>query len=222
MDSKVENSFLYCMKVKSIDSLVRIKNELEKNRNLIDKSVYSYWQSYTCYITSLALLVQHKDKDLVPFVNEGLSLLNDTKKKTSEHLVLMSQLLGLSAINGSLMEVNVIAAKSKAYGEKSIMLDTNNLRAYLGLAMLDFYSPSILRKETTMESLLLKAISMEDRHIDNPILPKWGKSYAYYYLIEYYRNRKEYEKCWTHLDIALKKFPNDVRINMLKDKLKNL
>ena len=124
------------------------------------------------------------------------------------------------AINGSLMEVNVIAAKSKAYGEIAGLLYTNNLRAYLGLAMLDFYMPSTLRNESNMEALLLKSINMKERYIENPILPKWGGNYAYYYLVEYYRYRKDSTKYRTYLDEGLQKFPNDVRLCHLKDKFK--
>jgi len=221
IEEKITYAFVFSIQIHNTDSLSEIRRNI--HLNLIPKyeSVFDYWEAYCIYNIAIAYFSLNQFDDMQKSINEGVALLEKTKRKNSEHYVLLAQMLGMkigySNDNNSSVLVNT---QYKKYTEKSIELDTTNPRAYLSLALSEFFSPNHKSGKSNIEVNLLKVISLKDKTIDNQFVPSWGKNWGYYYLIIYYLNKDKSEKARLLYNKAQLLYPNDLRIQRLSANFK--
>ncbi len=84
-----------------------------------------------------------------------------------------------------------LSNQAKTMAQKAIELDGDNLRAYLVLGINNYYTPELYGGKSKCEAYFKKAIALPDRTSENEFDPTWGKGDAFYFLLSYYKNRKD-------------------------------
>ena len=114
--------------------------------------------------------------------------------------------------------VGDLSNQAKTMAQKAIELDGDNLRAYLVLGINNYYTPELYGGKSKCEAYFKKAIALPDRTSENEFDPTWGKGDAFYFLLSYYKNRKDdgdqelFEKLKQD---ARNKFPDDKRFKRI-------
>ena len=184
----------------------------------INSPVSKYWQAYSKYYKGV-YYISIKDKEKSEkMIDEGIELLENTSK-SSESYALLGTLLNFSIQFKSSMKIALISKKAKSSFNKALELEPKNLRAYLGLASLDFYTPEKYGGKKETVKYITKALEQPDQPLKNPILPSWGRSIAYEIIIKFYLEKGDKEKAKEYFKVAIEKFPQDYQINSLSKKL---
>ena len=80
----------------------------------------------------------------------------------------------------------------------------------------NYYTPEFYGGKSKCEEYFKKAISLPDSTSGNEFDPTWGREDAFYFLLAYYKGRKNVgdKELFEKLKLeALDKFPNDKRFN---------
>ncbi|MEO5975535.1 MAG: hypothetical protein ABIS36_05205 [Chryseolinea sp.] len=200
----------------SVDSLKQIIDDMQQVKEL-DNPHLAYWKSYAQYL--LYFQVNADEHVAVQTIDMGLSILEDCKKKNSEHYALQALLKGLDISYSRGMTIPFKAAANEKYARKAVELNPNNPRGYYALAVKDYYTPSAYGGGKIVEENLLKAISLPDRADPGPYAPTWGKGDAYWYLVMYYDKRKNPDLAKKYLEEGLLVSPDNYGLNRMKKKL---
>jgi hypothetical protein len=195
------------------ETLMQMKDLREHTKN----SYIDYWEAYAQYL--LYFKVKSDEKLAIGAIEDGMKLLENSKKQSSDHYALLSLLEGLDIAYSSSLTVPFKSAKSEKNAEKAIELDSNNLRGYYALAIKDYYTPALYGGGKLVEANLLKAISLADKSDANPFAPTWGKDDAYWYLVRFYNKNKQPELGKKYLFEGLEKYPDHYGLNQVKKKL---
>lgn len=188
-----------------LDSLLTLESELGTVRTATPNAYLSYWQAYVNY--RLAYAYGKDRKSAGKAADKGVSLLEGIKTKLSEHYALLSLLQGISLESASSVAIPFKAAAVASSARKAIELDSNNLRAYLALAVYDFYTPKLYGGGKLVEDNLKKAIALSPKSDANPYAPDWGQATAYWYLAKYYQNDNKLDLAKQYATAGMSKYP---------------
>ena len=179
-----------------IDSIGKIVRELRNYNTKGNNRYLSYWEAYAYY--KCAIL--------------------STKGKTTEDYALLGMLKNYQINFSGWLATIKLSNQAKTMAQKAIELDGDNLRAYLVLGINNYYTPELYGGKSKCEAYFKKAIALPDRTSENEFDPTWGKGDAFYFLLSYYKNRKDdgdqelFEKLKQD---ARNKFPDDKRFKRI-------
>ena len=154
-------------------------------------------------------------------IKEGVNLLENIQDKNSEDFALLALMGGYSIKYTNVFKISKLIEKYKEYANKALMLDKDNIRAYLALGVFDFNTPLAYGGGKVLEINLNIAISLKDESSSYvPYSPKWGKNMSYIYLIRYYMKCENKDMINKYFDEALNLYPNDRILIELKKEFK--
>ena len=214
IQNKIDSEFTRAFVVRKTEGMDRILSALEK----IESPISLYWQAYIKYNKSIYYSVNKNPEKSEAFLDESIALI-ENNVKSSESYALLGTLLNFSIQFKSPMAAGLIGEKSKKSFEKAIKLEPKNLRAYLGMASLDFYTPEKYGGKKETVKYIKKALAQPDQPLRNPMLPSWGRNTAYEIIINYYLEAGDKEKAKAYYKEAIEKIPNDYQLNSLSKKL---
>lgn len=188
-----------------LDSLLTLESELGKVRIATPNAYLSYWQAYVNYRLTYAYGKDRKSADKA--ADKGVSLLEGIKTKSSEHYALLSLLQGVLLESASPVTVAFKATSVASSARKAIELDSNNLRAYLAMAVYDFYTPKLYGGGKLVEENLKKAIALSTKSDANAYAPDWGQPTAYWYLAKFYQNDNKLDLAKQYATAGMSKYP---------------
>ena len=178
----------------------------------------NYWQAYGHYYEGIYFMkIGQKDKGIAA-LRSGVDLLESQDKLNSEEHVMVATLMGL-LMGLSPGEVMSLSAKSGKHLQKGVKMDPQNHRAHLALGKSDFYTPEMYGGGKKVEEHLLKALSLQDKHLDDPHAPSWGRNETYMFLVQYYQREDRMDEAKLYCKKGLKEFPQDYMLNQLDKQL---
>lgn len=201
-----------------LDSIRNIIRELKSYNSKGNNRYLSYWEAYAYYKCSILSSVLKREDDAEKFTEKAIETLEAIKGKTTEDFALLGMLKNYQINFSGWLTTIRLSSVAKSMAQKAVELNKNNLRAYLVLGINDYYTPEIYGGKSKCEEYFKKAIPLTDRTSDNEFDPTWGKDEVYYYLLAYYKNRRDdgdqvlFEKLKKE---ALDKFPNSKRLHSL-------
>ncbi len=218
IQDKIYSEFTTSFRANSILGLTTIDSLLKINKN----DYFSlYWSSYCQYYQSLFFLKIGQRELSENKINSAILTLDTLNNKDSEAYALLAFLQSFSLQFRNSGDINDWTKKINYNGQKSIAINSKNLRGWFVLGNNDLHLPASFGGGTKCEKYLLKAISLNERTQENCSFPSWGKNESYYALISYYIGIEKYKKAKKTLKKAIEKYPDDYMINKLKEKLKD-
>lgn len=217
IQNRIETAMNNCFIKNSIAPLDSISTALDGLGS--SNGIVSYWKAYTDYYKSVFYIkLQNKDES-EKAIKKAYMLLDKLQDKNSEDYALLAlvQSFYIQFVSG--MEAGKISSEISGNAEKSLELDSTNIRAWYVLGSNDYYTPVSFGGGKKVETYLKKAISITPQKVNNPYLPTWGKEYAYELLIRYYIQNKQTDKAKTYLSMAEKEFPDSYFISGYKKQL---
>jgi len=210
IDSELVNSF--------VDNKSSNLDSIHSKLLLIKSPISNYWQGYVLYNKAL-FFYGKKDEDIVKNLLEEAIEVIESSPKSSESYALLGTVQSFKIQFMSGMKAGIMSDKAKENFEKALELDGKNLRSFLGLGSLDFYTPVEYGGKTKAEEYLLKALESPDQSIKNPYLPSWGRNSVYVTIISHYLESKDKEAARKYYKEAIKLFPYDYQVKQLAKKL---
>lgn len=201
-----------------IDSIRKIVRELRNYNPNGNNRYLSYWEAYALYKCSILSSIMEKKEDAKKFTEKAIEILELIKGKTTEDYALLGMLKNYQINFSGWLTTIKLSNQAKSMAQKAIELDGNNLRAYLVLGINNYYTPEFYGGKSKCEAYFKKAIDLPDRTSENEFDPTWGKEDALYFLLSYYKNRKNdgdrelFEKLKQD---AQNKFPDDKRFKRI-------
>lgn len=222
VQEEIDKAFVLGFKNTTAQNLLLIKYKLiEMANEEPSSSIIIYWLVYC--IEHLAIIygiLKESDKEERE-IKEGVTLLENIPDKNSEDLALLALMGGYSVKYANVFKISKLIEKYKAYANEALMLDKDNIRAYLALGVFDFNTPLAYGGGKVLEEKLNIAISLKDESSSYaPYSPKWGKNMAYIYLIRYYMKCENKDMTNKYFDEALNLYPNDRILTELKKEFK--
>ncbi len=211
-ERKIQDTFLQSKELKE-DNLANLIQELksgkEKNK--------AYWISYALY-KQATLHGRTNEEKALSILNEATQLLESKKEKDSEDYALLGFITSYSIIFQTEIAA-IISSKASGYYNKSLTLDKNNFRPYLGLGKSDYFRPIKYGGGLKAESYLKKAMVLINSKEDKKNSPRWGEGSVYYYLISFYEKTDKINEATLYYNIGIKKFPESESLKSLATKL---
>lgn len=175
-----------------------------------------YWKAFACYYEAVYYKVMGENLKTKESLDNGLEIILAADAKDSEYLALEGLLLGFKA--------GVEPAKAAIWGSKSsgklkraLKQDDQNLRACLGLAENNFYTPKAYGGWGQAEFLLKKTLACPDATPSNTeqYAPTWGRNRAYALLVSYYKKEGKLDLAKQYCEEGIKLFPKDGELSQL-------
>ncbi len=213
----IYNEFLKSFEKGNIQGLDQIEQTLINEKSPLSQ----YWLAYAQYYKSIYFLKMGNKKQSKKVVQDAITVLEKQEAKDSEELALLALLQSFSIQFTAGMGAGIISAKVKENANESIKLDSNNIRGWYVLANNDYYTPKQFGGGKKAEEYLLKAISLPEQKLKNPIMPSWGKSDSYFLLISFYIDNEELEKAKKIFIQAKELYPDNYMINQYAAKFKD-
>lgn len=214
LEDEINKAFQASFVQKNKTNLVAIQNKLSNNYDPLS----NYWNSYIDYLLSLYFLSQNQKDSSIIYIEKSIEKLKDKKLSSEGYALLgMSNVFSIQFQDG--LKVIARSKKSDDYFSEALKLDSMNLRAYLGMAVKDFYTPEEYGGKRMVENFLKKAINKPNRISNDLRLPSWGKDYAYELLIRHYLNKKDSINAKEYLQKAINEYPNNIQILKLSTQL---
>ena len=132
-----------------------------------------YWQAFGHYYEGLYFMNTQQKKEGVAALEKGIDLLESQEELSSEEHVMVGTLMGL-LMGLAPGKVMTLSAQSGKHLQKGVKKDDQNMRAYMALGKSDYYTPKMFGGGKKVEEHLLKALSMEDQHLDDPLCTYLG------------------------------------------------
>lgn len=214
IEKKVEDAFAKSFMLKNTSDLDKINQEIGSGENALTQ----YWSAYTLYLKSLYYQSIGSMEQVEEALKAGINKLKGGKQ-SSESYALLGTMQNFSIQFVSPSKAATVAEEATSNFQQSIKLDPKNLRAYLGLGMQDYYTPTEFGGGTKVVEYLDKAISLPNQSIVNPTMPSWGKNEAYHILVSYYIKQKNSTKAKQIYKEAITKYPYDYRLLSLSKEL---
>ncbi len=215
---KIESAMYECFSTgntKPLDNVYNQLNQIKPKNNIV-----AYWMAYVNYYQAVFLVKTKDKKESQTKINEGIVLLEKQRRKNSEDYALLALLQSFSIQFKSGMAAGILSSKVVDNAEKSLELDSLNIRAWYVLASNDFYTPESFGGGKNTEKYLKKAVSIPEKPHKNPYLPSWGREYAYDMLIRFYIKNDKLDDARETLKSASLLFPNSYIIKQYENKLK--
>ena len=173
----------------------------------------AYWIAYAQFYSSVYYLQTGQKEKAAETAGEAISLLEAIKNETSEDHALLGYLLGYSTAFDPASAPRLSGKADKEY-QAALEKNSQNMRAYLGMGESDFFKPASFGGGQKVEEYLLKALSLPEQTVENG--PSWGKNAAYVTLATFYQREGQIDKAKMYCMQGLAKFPDDARLNQLK------
>lgn len=201
----VDNALNESFKEKTVEPLKNIEKKMVSKKG----NLWTYWKAYIKMCKSLYYISVNKGSYAKSMLNEAICMLEKNAIFTTEDYALIAYMQSQSIRYTKGMESGVLAAKSKNNAKLSIQKDSQNIRGWLVLAIIDYYTPPIYGGKEKCESYLLKALSLPSQKTKNAYWPSWGKKEAYLLILAYYQSVGQIAKLRSFYNKAVKEFPND-------------
>lgn len=173
-----------------LDSIDYIISELKTYNPKSNNRYLSYWEAYASYKGAVLSNILKKKDDAEKFTGKAIEILESIKGKTTEDYALLGMLKNYQINFSGWFATIKLSNQAKSMAQNSIDLNDDNLRAYLVLGINNYYTPELYGGKSKCEEYFKKAISLPVRTSENEFDPTWGKEDAYYFLMLYYKNRK--------------------------------
>ncbi|MCO6026377.1 hypothetical protein NG821_11100 [Prevotella cerevisiae] len=214
IQSTLDRLYANSIQSKNQDSLVMAGKWLATQKQ---SKVVTYWQSYEKLFEGLSDLNSGMETPAKNAIGEAIKIIESYKHPDSELYALLAYAQSVSIRFATGMDAATLAMESTKNAQKAIAADSMNIRGWVILGMIDYYSPEIYGGKTKCESLWTKALSLPSQESPNRYLPSWGKREAYVYLLRYLTEKKQSDKAKTIYSEAVKAYPNDPEISRFKD-----
>ena len=214
IQNKIGSEFTKSFVNRNTKKLDEIDSILEKSNLPISK----YWQAYTKYNKAIYFIANKNKEESEKLTEEGIKILEENSK-SSESYALLGTLLNFYIQFKSPITISIVSGKAKKNFNKAIELEPKNLRGYLGLASLDYYTPEKYGGKKETEKYITEALKQPNQPINNPIMPSWGRNLAYEIIIKFYIEKGDKEKAKEYYKKAIEIFPNDYQLTSLSKKL---
>ncbi|MBB3697107.1 hypothetical protein KMW28_21315 [Flammeovirga yaeyamensis] len=196
-------------------SFYKQSNQVE---GIIKEQPNDYWKAYA-YFKSSIYSVKLGDEDKArKEVEQALSIIKEAENQDSELLALEGNILGYS-ISLNPAKTQSLASKSTGKYKKSLKLNKQNMRAYLGLGENDFHTPEKYGGGKVAEKYLLKALEAPITTSEDVNAPNWGRERVYMLLVKLYERQGKSEKAVKYCKEGIAAFPNDYELKQLADKV---
>lgn len=220
IQSKIQKAFVRSIINNDDQSLIHLKNKLEKLYANKNHKLILYWRAYLQFYLSIFYLKTGDSNKAEKAIDNGVDWMKDINNKNSEDYALLAMLEGFS-IQFKGIKAMFIANEIKKNAKYAIMMDSTNIRAYYVFANNDYYTPERFGGGKEAEKFLLKAISLPVQKIKNEYLPSWGLEESYELLIRLYIRNEKWDLAKKYFSEAIQKFPESYTINQLAVKLVN-
>ncbi|MDD7595920.1 MAG: hypothetical protein SPJ90_09855 [Prevotella sp.] len=201
----IDNSLEAALKKRAAEPLTKVDKTLSSKKG----NVWVYWQAYLQMCKSVYYASEKQDSEAKINLECGINLLDKEQNKTTEDYALLGYMQSQFIRYTKGMESGMLSAKAKRNASKAVELDSINIRGWVVLGIIDFYTPKQYGGKEKCESYLLKAISLPSQSIENQYRPSWGKMEAYSLLLAYYNENGKNDKVRQYYKIAIKEFPNE-------------
>ncbi|MEM0992541.1 MAG: hypothetical protein AAGI49_05860, partial [Bacteroidota bacterium] len=204
MEETIQNAFnqsFMQQDITPLENVLKYLDDMEANEWV------TYWKAFALYRKSIFHTVGGAIEQSEASIAQALETLKTAPSKTSEHYALEGMLLSFSTQFASGMKAGIVAQKASSAFKKAIKLDENNMRAHYGMGSQDFYTPEKYGGGKKVEAYLKTAIALDDQHIDNPVMPTWGKDEAYEILLRYYIKKEQFEQAKSLFQQAMEAYP---------------
>jgi len=201
-----------------IDQYIPIIEQLESISNQSQKKIANYWIAFARYQQAILYSNANRKEDALEILNKGIKKLKNSKNPTSEDLALHGSMVSFSIQFQDEIAAILSSEANKLYGE-AIKMDSNNLRAYLGIGKSDYYRPKEYGGGYKVESYLKDSLTKPDKTSESALAPSWGREQSYYYLAKFYVRVGWINKAKEHAIKGLKEYPNNRLLNSLKKEL---
>jgi len=215
VEKRIDEGFIQAFIDNDVDDL----NKIRKDLDVIDLPIGIYWQAYIDYNKAIYYLSANSRDKSEAIIDQAIENIKNSPT-SSENYALLGTLQNLSITFKSPMKAGFIGGNAKENFQKALELEPQNIRAYLGLATLDFYTPADYGGQKNTEKLANKALELPDQPVKNDYLPAWGRNQVYNILIQYLIKSDRLEEAREIHKESLKIFPNDYTLNLLSKKLK--
>ncbi len=206
------------IKTLQLDSIRNIIIELKSHNTKGINRYLLYWEAYANYKCAILCNILKQKKDSEKFIQKAIEQLESIKEKTTEDYALLGMLKNYQINFAGWLTTIKLSNQAKTMAQKAIDINANNLRAYLVLGINNYYTPEMYGGKSKCEEYFKKAISLKNQTSGNMYDPTWGKDDAYYFLLMFYKNRKQEGDLKEFEQIkkdALNMFPSDRRFNRL-------
>jgi len=206
IQKKVDAAFLKCFQNKNTSELKAIEEKLSA---LKENSVAQYWNAYALLYEAIYNSQIRNKKASEEKIKQGVKALEGIKKKGAEEYALLAYMQGFSIQFTSGMSAGIISTQALENIEKALELDKENVRAWFVRGSHNYHTPKAFGGGKLAEESLTKAIALEEKNINNPYRPTWGKERAYYLLVSFYMENKRMDEAKKTLEAGLKLYPQD-------------
>lgn len=208
IQKKVNAAFAQCSQNKNANELTTLEKKLSERK----EPVAQYWRAYTLFYEALCLIRTGNKKESSEKTDQGIKVLEGIKNKGAEEYALLAYIQGFSIQFTGVMRAAAVSSKVTENVEKALALDKENLRAWYVRAKHDYHTPKVFGGGKLTEESLTKAIALEEKNMNNPYLPTWGKEKAYALLVSFYTDNKRVAEARKVLEAGLKLYPQDYKL----------
>jgi tetratricopeptide (TPR) repeat protein len=219
IQDRIYNAFVGSFMERSPKGLDAIEARLETLGEGNTNNIIHYWRAYAAYYKAIYHIKFGNQEGSQAATEEGIEILQNLEKKSSEDYALLAMLQSFSIQFHSGIEAPFISGRVQANGEKALELDDKNLRAYYVLGSSDYYTPEKYGGGTKVETYLKQAIALDNQSMKNPYLPSWGKDSAYELLIRHFIKKEQYDEAKALFKEAIAIYPENYMLNQLSKKL---
>lgn len=205
LQALMDNSLELALKKRTAEPLANVEKTLSSKKG----NVWVYWQAYLQMCKSVYYASVKQDDEAKINLDSGINLLDKEQNKTTEDYALLGYMQSQFIRYTKGMESGMLSAKAKRNASKAVELDSKNIRGWVVLGIIDFYTPKLYGGKEKCENYLLKAISLPSQIIENQYRPSWGKIEAYSLLLAYYNENGQKDKVREYYKIAVKEFPDE-------------
>lgn len=201
----LDNSLEKAITEKSITPLAKAEKEMASKKG----NLWTYWKAYVQMCKSVYFISVNQFDEARKALDIGIGMLEKNDNITTEDYALLAYMQSQAIRYTKGMESGVLVAKSRKNAKFSITKDANNIRGWVVLAMIDYYTPKQFGGKEKCEEYLLKAITLPSQSVKNAYRPSWGKVEAYSLLLAYYNEMGCTDKVRKYYQMAIKEFPNE-------------
>jgi tetratricopeptide (TPR) repeat protein len=216
---QIDNALSTAIVTKSSEKLDIVNQELGKIQESENDDIIIYWIAYNEYSKSIYFLQVRDTKNAEKSIRNGIDLIDKMNTKNAEDYALLGLMQSFLMQFENSMRIPSLFNKIKKNLELAIQSDNENFRVYYTKGSFNFYTPKSFGGGKTVEVDLTKAIRLPEKNKKNTYLPTWGKEDSYLTLIEFYINEKRKDNAIELFQEAIKKYPNNYRLNSLASKL---
>jgi tetratricopeptide (TPR) repeat protein len=216
---KIDNALSAAIVTKSPEQFELINQELDQIQKSENDDIITYWKAYNEYSRSIYFLQINDKKNAEKSIREGIDLIDKINVKNAEDYALLGLMQSFLMQFEQSMRIPSLFKTIKNNLELALQADNKNFRVHYSKGSFNFYTPKLFGGGKTVEADLTKAIRLAEQNKEDSYLPTWGKEDAYLILIEYYINEKQKDNAVELYQEAIKKYPDNYRLNKLASKL---